>query len=51
MTLTGTQTIPLVLVFSSSLHLAQEGKIDAEKQDEDATFDLLAYLVSGIDSQ
>ncbi|KAA1076269.1 hypothetical protein PGT21_036470 [Puccinia graminis f. sp. tritici] len=32
------------LTEASSLHLAQEGKTDAEKQDPDATFDLLAYL-------
>ncbi|WAR53515.1 hypothetical protein PtB15_3B23 [Puccinia triticina] len=32
------------LTQASSLHLAQEGKTDGEKQDPDATFDLLAYL-------
>jgi len=32
------------LTQASSLHLAQEGKLDGEKQDADATFDLLAFL-------
>ncbi|PLW16757.1 hypothetical protein PCANC_12310 [Puccinia coronata f. sp. avenae] len=32
------------LTQASSLHLAQEGKLDGEKQDENVTFDLLAFL-------
>ncbi|KNE98927.1 hypothetical protein PSTG_07772 [Puccinia striiformis f. sp. tritici PST-78] len=32
------------LTQASSVHLAQEGKLDGEKQDSEATFDLLAFL-------